>query len=271
MSLRERFRRLRKIAVFRRAAWLVAGSLLMSLLSTPAYSQFDIAAVIAGLAAINSTLQSGVGSPLQSLQAMQQQEQQFQQQVIYPLSAIQQAQQLATGSLGQAQQNQSILQAPRFSATMPNPQQLEQALLSADPNQVGQVSHFYTQVYGPLPTTAAASQQTINMIDMNDAAAQDALKKAIQLDALAAREMEVSQSLLLQLQTAPPGSASILTAQASAWVLQGSAYSQSAMAELLRTRSASLAGTGTAYKVGSTSTQNMINVLQNLLHLQWAH
>lgn len=254
-------------SVSRRTVWLAAGGLLVCVLTvTPAHSQLglDIAAIVAGLAEVNSTLQSALGGPLQALQSMQQQEQQFQQQVLYPMQAIQQAQQLAGSSLGTAQQLQTILTSPRSSAQMASGQQLEQAMLSANPNQVGQISGMYTQVYGALPSTSALPQQTINMIDMNDAQAQDALKKAIQLDALAQREMEVSQSLLSQIQSAPPGTVPLLTAQAAAWVLQGNAYSQSGMAELLRTRSASLAGTGARYKTSANATQNVNGVVQNL-------
>jgi len=269
MSLCEHMRQLRKTASLRRAAWLALGGLLVSLLSTPSHSQsIDLTDLIAGLAAINSILQSSMGSPLSSLQSMYTQEQQFQQGVLYPSSAIGQAQQVAGTSFGTSQQLQSILSTPRYSAQTANSQQLEQALLSGDPNQVGNVSPLYTQVYGPLPTTAAASQQTINVIDMNDAEAQDALKKAIQLDALAGTEMQVSQNLLQQLQTAPPGSASILCAQAAAWVLQGNAYSQSALAELLRTRGLLLAGTGASYKTSATGTQGMNSVMQNLMQRQ---
>jgi hypothetical protein len=271
MSLCERIGGVRKIVLLGRAPWLATGGLFVLLLTAiPAYPQFglDVALITAAFETINSTLQGSVGSPLSSLQSMHTQQQQFQQATIYPMAAILQAQQLAGSFLRTSQQVQSIQSMPRSSAQTLNSQQLEQTTLSGDPNQVGNVSPLYIQVYGPLPATAAASQQTINVIDMNDAEAQDALKKAIQLDAMAAVQIQVSQSILQQLQTAPPGSASILTAQTSAWVLQSNAYSQSGMAELLRTRSASLGKTGAAYKTASTSTQNMNGVIQNLMQQQ---
>jgi hypothetical protein len=271
MSLCERIGGLRKIVLLRCAPWLAAGSLFVLLLTAiPAYPQFglDVALITAAFETINSTMQGAVGSPLSSLQSMHTQQQQFQQGAIYPMVAILQAQQSASSFLGTSQQVQSIQSMPRSSAQTPNSQQLEQTMLSGDPNQVGNVSPLYSQVYGPLPTPAAASQQTIKIIDMNDAEAQNALKKAIRLDAMAAVQIQISQSILQQLQTAPPGSASILTAQASAWVLQSNAYSQSGMAELLRTRSTSLAGTGAAYKTAATNTQNLNGVIQNLMQQQ---
>ena len=53
----------------------------------PAHSQFgiDLAAILAGLKEINSTLNSAVGSPLRVINQVEQEEQQFQRQVLYPL------------------------------------------------------------------------------------------------------------------------------------------------------------------------------------------
>ena len=48
-------------------------------------------------------------------------------------------------------------------------------------------------------------------IDMGDAQAQDAIKKAIELDAFAAREMEVAQKLNQQIAASAPGTAPTLT------------------------------------------------------------
>ena len=58
-------------------------------------SAFDIAAILAGLQEINSTLNSAVAAPLKVINQVEQQEQQFQQQVLYPLTAINSARQMA--------------------------------------------------------------------------------------------------------------------------------------------------------------------------------
>jgi hypothetical protein len=222
----------------------------------------DDAAIVAALEQMNSMMQSSVGSPLSSIQSTQSQISQFEQSVIWPVVAIQQAQQSAASFLSAMQQQNAILNMARSSAQLP-------VTLSGNPNNVSTLTSSYAQVYGPLPTVngvpGGVAPQVLTMIDMTDAQAQDALKKAIQLDALAAQEMAVSQNLLSQLQTAAPGSAPILAAQASAWVLQANAYSQSGMAELLRTRSAWVAGNGTMSKQLAISSHNSSGVVQNML------
>src|ERR1700761_7655003 len=67
-----------------------AGVLILSNVAVrPAHSQFgiDIAAILAGLKEINSTLSSAVASPLKTINQVEQQEQQLQQNVLYPISA----------------------------------------------------------------------------------------------------------------------------------------------------------------------------------------
>src|ERR1041385_4844803 len=53
--------------------------------------------------------------------------------------------------------------------------------------------------------------------------------------------------------------AAILEAQASAWLVRANAYTQSAMAELIRVRSIDLANSGAQLKFGSTD----VNTLRN--------
>src|SRR5215470_20154034 len=84
----------------RRCALVGVGLLIWSAVAVrPVHSQFgiDIAAILAGLKEINSTLNSAVASPLKAINQVEQQEQQFQQAVLYPISAINSAKQMATG------------------------------------------------------------------------------------------------------------------------------------------------------------------------------
>ena len=164
MSLCERIGGLRKTVPLRRAPWLAAGGVFALLLTAiPAYPQFglDVALITAAFETINSTLQGSVGSPISSLQSMHAQQQQLQQGTIYPMAAILQAQQSAGSFLGTLRQAQSIQSMLRSSAQTPNSQQLEQTMLSGDPNQVENVSPLYSQVYGPLPATAAAPSEPL--------------------------------------------------------------------------------------------------------------
>ena len=143
------------------------------------------------------------------------------------------------------------------SATLPNPQQLEQQMLSGNPNNIASINSAYQNVFAPLPAQTAMPQNIAYQVDMGDAQAQDAIKKAIELDAFAEREMEVAQQLNDQIAASAPGTAPILDAEASAWVIQANAYTQMGMAELLRVNSANVSNRSGELKDSTTQMQNM--------------
>ena len=233
----------------------------------PAHSQFavDIAVILAGLKEVNSTLTSAVASPLKLIDKVEQEEQQFQQQVLYPIGAIDSARQMATNFSISFLSFRQLGAMNIASAQLPYPQQLERQMLSADPNDIGTIGSAYQSVFSPLPPQTAVPQNIAYQIDMGDAQAQDALKKAIELDAFAAREMEVAQKLNQQIAASAPGTAPMLDAEASAWVVQANAYTQMGMAELLRVNSANLSNRGGALKDSTTQMQNLNQrILQTL-------
>lgn len=217
------------------------------------------AIISAGLNTISSLLTNVVAKPLSQIQQIQQQAANFQQQVIYPTTAINNARGLASQLQGQMRQINQLYRLPINSATLPAPQQFEQALLSHNPQALGQVSQNYTAVYGTVMAPADAPQPLRDLVDMSDAEAQAALKKAVELDALADVELAAADQINQQIQNAAPGSAPILEAQASAWLVRANAYTQSAMAELIRLRSVDLANSGAQLKFGSTDVKNLRN------------
>jgi hypothetical protein len=225
----------------------------------PAHSQFgiDIPAILAGLQQINSTLNSAVASPLKAINQVEQAEQQFQQTVIYPLTAINSAKAMATSFTSSFTIFRQLGTLSISSATLPNPQQLEQQMLSGNPNSISTIGTAYQSVFAPLPAQTAVPPNIESQIDMGDTQAQDALKKAIELDAFAAREMEVAGQLNQQIAASAPGTAPILDAEASAWVVQANAYSQMGLAELLRLNSASVSNRSGALKNSTTQMQNL--------------
>ena len=244
----------------RRIALGAAGLAILSVVAVePAHSQFgiDIAAILAGLKEVNSTLTSAVASPLRLIDKVEQEEAQFQQQVLYPIAAIDSARQMATNFSGSFLSFRQLASVKIASAQLPYPQQLERQMLSADPNDIGTIGSAYQNVFAPLPAQTAVPQNIAYQIDMGDAQAQDALKKAIELDAFAAREMEGAQKLNQQIVASAPGTAPMLDAEASAWVVQANAYTQMGMAELLRVNSADLSNRGGALKDSTTQMQNL--------------
>ncbi len=223
------------------------------------------AILAAGLSTIASTLSGVIGGGLNSILSVDQTIQNFEQTVVWPQQLISQAQALVGSLQGTFTQIRKITQIPVNSATLPAPQQLEQNLLSADSNQISQTSANYTAVYGPVPDTTAASLDVRNRIDITDAAAQAAMKRAIEIDQLADLEIQAANQINQSIQNAAPGSAPIIEAQADAWLVRANAYTQAATADLMRVRAIDLADAGADVKTGATNTSNLGQQLINLL------
>jgi hypothetical protein len=217
------------------------------------------AIISAGLNSISGLLKNVVAKPLSQIQQIQQQAANFEQEVIYPATAITNARGLSGQIRGQLEQMTQVFRRSTASATLPAPQQLEQVLLSHNPQSMGQVSQSYAKVYGTGIAPADAPPAIRDLADMTDAEAQAALKKALQLDALAEVELAVADQINQQIQNAAPGSAPILEAQASAWLVRANAYTQSAMAELIRVRAVDLASSGAQLKFRANDTNQLRN------------
>ena len=218
----------------------------------------------AGLSSIANSLRT-IASSLNAILGVDKGMLQFEQTVVWPTGAITQAQSLVGSQQGLFTRIQTLLHIPVNSATQPNPQQLEAILLSRNPSQIGQTSTNYTALYGPVPTTTDASPQVRDLVDMTDAAAQDAMKRAIQIDALSDLEIQAASQINQSIQTAAPGSAPIIEAQADAWLVRANAYTQAATADLMRLRAIDLANSSAEIKMGATNTTNLRQQLMNLL------
>lgn len=217
------------------------------------------AIISAGLQSISSLLSGVVAKPLASIQQIEQQAANFEQQIVYPATAITNARNLAGQIQGQLRQMTRVLRLPVASATLPTPQQLEQLVLSRNPQSVAQITERYSAVYGAVMSASDAPQQVRDVVDMTDAEAQAALKKAVELDALADIELAAADQINQQIQNAAPGSAPILEAQTAAWLVRANAYTQSAMAELVRVRSIDLANAGADLKFSASHTNKLRN------------
>ena len=99
----------------------------------------------------------------------------------------------------------------------------------------------------------AASSAVRTITDMTDAQAQDAMKRAIEIDALADAELQEADQMGQQITAAAPGSAPILEAEADVWVVRANAYTQAALAELMRTRGIDLANQSAITKLATTN------------------
>ena len=256
---------------WRPTVWKVAGLAVFALMLLPgrANGQFgiDIAAIMAALSKVESLMSTYVAAPLKMINQTQQTIAKYEQEVIYPIAAINQARNSVTQFENQFSQVSNLFKGNVSSATLPQSQNLESILLSRNAGNLSTVSPQFQNVYGVVMAQNAASLQIRNMTDMTDAQAQDAMKRAIQIDALADAELAEADKMGQQISAAAPGSAPILEAEADVWVVRANAYTQSALAELMRTRAIDIANQSKLSKLAatdSTSSNGLINgVLTN--------
>jgi len=256
---------------WRPMVWKAAALAVVALMLLPgrANGQFgiDIAAIMAALSKVESLMSTYVAAPLKMINQTQQTIAKYEQEVIYPIAAINQARNSVTQFENQFSQVSNLFKGNVSSATLPQSQNLESILLSRNAGNLATVSPQFQNVYGVVMAQNAASLQIRNMTDMTDAQAQDAMKRAIQIDALADAELAEADRMGQQISAAAPGSAPILEAEADVWVVRANAYTQSALAELMRTRGIDIANQSKLSKLAatdSTSSNSLINgVLTN--------
>jgi hypothetical protein len=256
---------------WRPTVWKAAALAAVALMLLPgrANGQFgiDIAAIMAALSKVESLMSTYVAAPLKTINQTQQTVAKYEQEVIYPIAAINQARNSVTQFENQFSQVTNLFKGNVSSATLPQSQNLESILLSRNAGSISTVSPQFQNVYGVVMPQNSASPQIRNMTDMTDAQAQDAMKRAIQIDALADAELAEADKMGQQISAAAPGSAPILEAEADVWVVRANAYTQSALAELMRTRGIDIANQSKLSKLAatdSTSSNSLINgVLTN--------
>jgi hypothetical protein len=234
----------------------------------PVKSQFMdpcCAIMAAGLTTIANTLSSVIGGGLNSILSTDQATLNYQQNVVWPQQQISVSRGLVGALQGVFAVILRVMNIPVNSASLPLSQQLERNLLSRDASQIPNTGASFTAVYGQLPTATQASPQARNLMDMADAISQDAMKRAIEIDNLADLELQAANQINQSIQTAAPGSAPIVEAQADAWLVRANAYTQAATADLMRVRAAALADGSADLKVGATNTTSFQQKLQNML------
>src|SRR6266446_3510193 len=203
----------------------------------------------AGLSSIASAITNVVGNALDAINSTMSSIEAFQRTVIWPQNLINQAK-AAVGSIqGIFNQIRGLRQIRVASATLPSTQQLEQTLLSGNSGLINSVDSQYATVYSAVPPPTDASPQVRDLIDMTDATAQAAMKRAIAIDAIADLEIQASDRIIQEVQAAAPGTAPIVEAGAAAWLVRANAYTQAALTELMRLRAIDLANAGAEMKL----------------------
>lgn len=236
-------------------------------LPTRANGQFgiDTAAILAALSKMQSLMNAYIAAPLKTINQYEQSVANYEQQVMYPLTAINQAKSSVTQFEGQFNNVSGMFRVNVSSATLPQSQNLESLLLSRNAANVPNLSGQFQSVYGVVMARNTAPPQVRTMTDMTDAQAQDAMKWAIEIDALADAELNEANQMGQQIAQAAPGSAPILEAEADVWVVRANAYTQAALAELMRTRGIDLANQSKTSKLATSDNTNNNGLINGVL------
>lgn len=263
---------------------IIALVLIVALLAPPpAAAQFDlifsvISIVSSGLGTLNNVMATvnnylrdvitpilqGISSALSAAQQVMAAIFDFQRNVVYPQAAIDSARALIGQVRGIYASIRGIWSTAVRSATLPNPQQLEDVILSKDPGQIGSVGAQFSRVYTPLPAPTEAHATQRDLIDSADAVAQAAMKRSIAIDAIADQELAAAEQMMAALQATAPGTAEMIGAQAGAWLVRSHAYTQQALAELMRVRTIELAAQSARVKEAARYTRQTRNKLTEL-------
>ena len=239
----------------------------LAILPTHANGQFgiDTAAILAALSKMQSLMNTYIAAPLRTINQYEQSTAKYEQEVIFPLTAINQAKTSVIQFENQFSQVSGMFRVNVSSATLPQSQNLEALLLSRNAANVPTLSGQFQNVYGVVMPQNAASPQMRTMTDMTDAQAQDAMKRAIEIDALADAELNEANQMGQQISQAAPGSAVILEAEADVWVVRANAYTQAALAELMRTRGIDLANQSKVSKLATMDNTNNSGLINGAL------
>lgn len=220
---------------------------------------------------VNSTLKNVIGPILENINSVMSEVQKlsqwifnFQQNVVYPLSSITAARELIGTVQGIYTTMEGYWSVMVHSATLPNTMKLESVMLSRNATQIPLVNSNFSAVYTALPAAADAHPAQRELIDSSDAVSQAAMKRAIAIDAIADQELAAAEQMMKTLKTAAPGTAEMVGAQAGVWTVRSHAYTEQALAELMRLRTIELAGQSARMKEAARFTREARTKTQEL-------
>jgi hypothetical protein len=242
----------------------VAASVLgVVLLFAPAHAHagiFDVFGEIFG------TIQSDIGSSLQSINQITQQVQQLYQTTMWPLAAINQARGFVANSISsfRSQMNQ-IFSTRCTSAVTTGPQQFESILHSRMSSQIPALGTSFSANYGTVPRINNAAPQDRLMMDMDDALGQENFKTTLIADQGADAILNAANQMENQVALSTPGSNPYLTAQAQVANLRCQAYMQKMLAAELRQEAGRIAHDNALLKRRTTITGGINSLITGAL------
>lgn len=214
---------------------------------------------------IESTINGTIGQALQGIRSFESEVQSLYEDVLWPVALIRQAQSFASQTI-QTYRGwmNSVFNLSIASAQLSTPRQFESLFLSKNAAGAPQMSAGYTATYGALPSAQQARSTSLQIMDMNDALAKDALVQSMASDQANAQMLALADQMESGVTTAVPGSSPYLTASALTATLETQAFQQKLLASQLREESAQLAHENARLKQ-QISERNQLN--QNLQQL----
>lgn len=248
-----------------RKRWLPV--LIVSLCLVPSTARAaGLGDIVSLLKTITSTIQGAIGGALNEIQNLDSLLNTFRQQIIWPLTAINQAKAFVTSTRAQYGHLMfGIVTIRNNSATLGSPSQLESLFRSGQSASIGQVQPAYTSVYSTVPAPASAQPQLRNMMDMDDALAMGSLKTTVLSDQTTQGVLALADSIEQQSATAAPGSGPMLSTHAQVAELDTQALIAKVLAAELRAEAAKLAHENALLKQSSTATRNLQNQMMQVL------
>jgi len=246
----------------------LVGVMVVTLVGVPQPAQAQVG-ILGGIEAILNVINGVIQTALTTINTVRTAMNNLQQLVVWPQQLINQARTQVTQMIGQYRGLMSNIFHIRLnSATLPMPQALEAVIRDHQVNNFPALTATFTNNYGPIPITTAASAGDRDMSDMDDALTLDNLKTLKAGDQATDIELQSADAIENSSSQAAPGSAPFLTATAITSAIHAQGLTQKLLASELRQEAARLAHRNTLRKENATDTTQLRGVLVNLLQHQ---
>lgn len=240
--------------------------LIAALFLVPVPARAGIADIILLLKTITTTLQNGIGSVLGEIKTVEGTFNTLHQEVVWPLTMINQAKSFVTSTIGQYRGLLNEIHSIGVeSATLVNPSHLESEFRSGATGSINGIQPAYVTVYSPVPTPTDAQTPERNMMDMDDASAVTSLKTASIADETSNQMLTLADSLEQQASAAAPGSAPFLATQGQIANLESQAYFAKTLAAELRLEATKLAHENALLKRSASHSSTVRTQMQQVL------
>ena len=214
---------------------------------------------------IDSTISNLIGGALTQIITVQNDIRSLYEQVLWPVGVINSTR-LWAHNLSSQYRNWmwSVYRLPIRSAQTLAPQKLETTFLSGDIGSLNNLPPAFNATYGPVPSSQQAPIDLRQMMDMNDALAQDSLKQTVASDQANTTLLQMADEMENDA-TAAPGTSSYVSATAYTATLETLAYQHKLLAAQLREEAAHLAHQAADMKRDTQRTNDLHQTIFNIL------